>query len=59
MIKNIKIHNIIDIHNEKSRPLKPHYSTTKTQKQFIYNYYATISWALQLVCIYPLRNIMY
>jgi hypothetical protein len=32
----------MNTHNEKSRPLKPHYPATKTQNKLIYNYYAII-----------------
>jgi hypothetical protein len=46
-------------HYEKSRPSKPHYLTTQIQKKLIYNYCATITWVLQLVCNYPRRDIVY
>jgi hypothetical protein len=36
-------------HYEKLCSSKPHYFATKTQKQFIYNYYATIP--LEIQCI--------
>jgi hypothetical protein len=31
----------------------------KLKKQLIYNYYATIPWVLQLLCNYPLKNMVY
>ncbi len=36
-------------HDEKLRPSKPHYPSTKTQKKLVYNYYATIP--LEIQCI--------
>jgi hypothetical protein len=49
----------MDKHYEKLHPPKPHYPTTKTQKQLIYKYYAIIPWVLQLLCNYPFRNMVY
>jgi hypothetical protein len=46
-------------HYEKLHPLKPHYPTIKTKKKLIYNYYATIPWVLQLLCNYPLKNMVH
>ncbi len=47
------------LHYEKSHMLKPHCPTTKTQKKLIYNYYVIILWVLQLLCNYPLKNMVY
>lgn len=42
-------------HYEKLHLLKSHCPTIKVQKQFIYNYCATILWVLQLLWKYPLE----
>jgi hypothetical protein len=39
----------MEVHYEKSRPLKPHYLTTKTQKTTY----------IQLLCNYIFRNTVY
>ncbi len=49
----------LPLHYEKSCLLNHTTLQLKLKKQLIYDCYATIPWVLQILCNYPLKNMMY